>query len=68
MTAIKHLDFIVAAYAAAVIVVGGLVAWVILDYRAQRRTLADLDRRGISRRSSSASASREAMTELREDA
>jgi len=68
MTAIKHFDFIVAAYAAAVIVVAALVAWVALDYRAQRRTLADLERRGISRRSGSTSAHNEMMTEAREDA
>ena len=43
--------FIVAAYAAAVVVVGGLIAWVLLDHRAQRRTLADLEARGVTRRS-----------------
>ena len=32
------------------IVVVGLCAWVMLDYRAQRRNLADLERRGITRR------------------
>jgi heme exporter protein D len=53
MAAINHLGFIVAAYAAAIVVVGALVAWVMLDYRALRRTLADFDRRGISRRSGS---------------
>jgi len=47
----EHLDFIVAAYAAGAVIVGVLVAWVWLDYRAQRRTLAELERRGISRRS-----------------
>jgi heme exporter protein D len=46
-----HAAFIIAAYAAAVIVLGGLIAWVLLDYRAQRRKLADLDARGVSRRS-----------------
>ena len=34
-----HTGFIIAAYAAAAIVVIGLCAWVMLDYRAQRRTL-----------------------------
>ena len=47
-----HLSFIIAAYAAAVIVIVGLCAWVFLDYRAQRRTLAELERRGLTRRSS----------------
>ncbi len=35
----------------AVAVVGLLVAWVAGDYLAQRRALADLERRGITRRS-----------------
>lgn len=46
-----HAVFIVAAYAAAVIVLGGLIAWVLLDHRTQRRKLADLEMRGVSRRS-----------------
>ena len=46
-----HAAFIVAAYAAAVIVLGGVIAWVLLDYRAQRRKLADLEARGVTRRS-----------------
>ena len=28
-----------------------LIAWVVLDYRAQRRMLADLEARGVTRRS-----------------
>lgn len=54
MQAAAHTGFIVAAYAAAFIVVGGLTAWVMLDYRAQRRTLAGLEKRGITRRSAAA--------------
>jgi heme exporter protein D len=50
MTAATHVGFIVAAYAAATLVVAALIAWVLLDYRALRRTLADLDRRGLTRR------------------
>ena len=46
-----HAAFIVAAYAAAVIVLGGVIAWVLFDYRAQRRKLADLEARGMTRRS-----------------
>ena len=53
MAQAAHTGFIVAAYAAAVIVVLGLCAWVMLDYRAQRRKLADLERRGVTRRSAS---------------
>ena len=46
-----HADFIVASYAITVFVVALLVAWVILDYSAQRRILGDLEERGVSRRS-----------------
>ncbi len=51
---ISHLPFIVGSYAAAGIVIGGLVAWVTLDYRAQQRTLADFKKRGMVRRSAPA--------------
>ena len=53
MQAATHTGFIIAAYTAAVVVIGGLTAWVMLDYRAQRRNLAELDRRGVARRSAS---------------
>jgi heme exporter protein D len=46
-----HADFIVAAYAMTVFVVAALVAWVVLDYSAQRRILGDLEERGVMRRS-----------------
>jgi heme exporter protein D len=39
-----------------VLVVAGLIAWVVFDHRAQTRALADLDARGVRRRSSHASA------------
>jgi heme exporter protein D len=51
MAEMTHTGFIIAAYAVAAIVVVGLCAWVMLDYRAQRRNLADLERRGVIRRS-----------------
>jgi heme exporter protein D len=50
MAEATHTGFIIAAYATAVFVVIGLCAWVMLDYRAQRRNLADLERRGVTRR------------------
>ena len=46
-----HADFIVAAYAVAVLVVAALIVWVALDHRAQKRHLANLEARGVSRRS-----------------
>ncbi len=46
-----HAAFIVAAYAMAALVVTGLIAWVLADHAAQRRLLADLEARGVTRRS-----------------
>jgi heme exporter protein D len=46
-----HADFIVAAYAVSALVVALLIAWVVLDYAAQRRIIAGLEERGIARRS-----------------
>jgi heme exporter protein D len=38
-----HSNFIIVAYAVSVIVVAALVIWVVADYRAQRRALAELE-------------------------
>jgi heme exporter protein D len=46
-----HVGFIVGAYIMATAVVMGLVVWVAADYAAQKRALAELERRGVSRRS-----------------
>ena len=46
-----HAAFIVASYVMAALVVLGLTAWVLADFRAQRRVLADLEARGMRRRS-----------------
>jgi heme exporter protein D len=46
-----HAAFIVACYVVAALVVLGLVAWVLADFRTQQRLLADLDARGVRRRS-----------------
>jgi heme exporter protein D len=46
-----HAGFIIAAYLPAIAVVGLLIAWVTTDYFAQKRALAELERRGITRRS-----------------
>jgi heme exporter protein D len=42
--------FIIAAYGAAAIVIMLLVAWVAIDFRKQKRALAELKARGITRR------------------
>lgn len=46
-----HAGFILASYAAVAVVLGGLMLAVILDHRAQKRALADLEQRGAGRRS-----------------
>lgn len=46
-----HADFIVIAYSLAVLIVGALIAWVLIDYRAQKRNLDGLEARGVKRRS-----------------
>lgn len=45
-----HAGFILASYAAVAVVLGGLVASVLLDHRAQKRALAELEQRGAGRR------------------
>jgi heme exporter protein D len=46
-----HASFIVGSYAVAVLIIAALIAWVIADHRRQKQTLADLEARGITRRS-----------------
>jgi heme exporter protein D len=58
MNTVNHMGFIVASYAAAVAIVGVLIAWVTLDYRTQRLRLADLEMRGVTRRSAPARSER----------
>jgi len=57
-----HAGFIIAAYGAATVVVLALVAWVLLDYAAQRRILRDLEARGITRRSDERKTTQEAAS------
>ena len=47
----SHAAFILVAYAAAAAVLAALAGWTMLDYRAQRRALSDLESRGVARRS-----------------
>jgi heme exporter protein D len=46
-----YAGFIIAAYAAALVVIGALIGWIVVDHRSQTRTLEDLEARGIVRRS-----------------
>ena len=47
----KHAAFIWASYGAVFSVVAGLLRWLWRDGRRQRAALADLERRGVRRRS-----------------
>ena len=47
----EHAGFIIASYALAMATVLALIAWVTFDFHAQRRILADLEGRGLTRRS-----------------
>jgi heme exporter protein D len=46
-----HGAFILTAYAAAIAIVGGLIAWIVLDRRFLMRALQQLESQGITRRS-----------------
>lgn len=46
-----HAGFILAAYGVTAAAVAGLIGWVALDHRHLRATLAELDSRGLRRRS-----------------
>lgn len=51
MTLGPHAAFIVLSYAAALVVLAALACWIALDHRALKRTLAALERQGVTRRS-----------------
>jgi heme exporter protein D len=46
-----HVGYILAAWLATALVLLGLVAWVALDLRTQKRKLARLEEQGLRRRS-----------------
>lgn len=39
----SHFDFVVTAYGFAAVVIAALIAWIALDYHAQRQNLAELE-------------------------
>ena len=47
----KHAVFIWGAYGATIAVLAGLIAWIYADARHQRRLLAQLEAKGVRRRS-----------------
>jgi heme exporter protein D len=44
-----HAFFIIAAYAATALIIGGLILRAVIDHRAQVRALAELEGRGVRR-------------------
>ena len=46
-----HAAFVIGAYLAAAVILGGLIAWVVLDRLQLRRALDELEARGVTRRS-----------------
>ena len=46
-----HALYVTAAYAVSGLALAGLVAWVLLDSRARRREMAELEASGLRRRS-----------------
>ncbi|MPZ38172.1 MAG: heme exporter protein CcmD [Rhizobiales bacterium] len=51
MTLGPYAAFILGAYGIAALIVTAMVAWVMIDHRRQARALADLEARGVTRRS-----------------
>jgi len=50
---VSEAGFVAVAYIVTAVALVALIAWIILDGRAQKRRLADLEARGIRRRSAS---------------
>jgi heme exporter protein D len=50
-----HAAFILLSYAAAIVILLVLIGWILLDHRALKRTLASLEKQGVTRRSDGAS-------------
>ena len=59
----QHAAFIIAAYGVTFVAVAALAFFIVEDDRKQRRLLAELERRGIRRRSAGASAKSKASAD-----
>ncbi|UCI30726.1 heme exporter protein CcmD [Mesorhizobium sp. B4-1-4] len=49
-----HALYVAAAYAITAVVLAGLIGWILLDQRARKRELAELEAAGVRRRSDKA--------------
>ncbi len=46
-----YATFIATSYLVVLIVVASLIAWIVIDYRSQKRRLSELESEGVVRRS-----------------
>ncbi|MEI9410973.1 heme exporter protein CcmD [Mesorhizobium sp. B2-3-13] len=46
-----HALYVTAAYAITAVVLAGLIGWILIDQRARKRELAELEAAGVRRRS-----------------
>ena len=53
-----HALYVTAAYGITAIVLAGLIGWILLDQRARKRELAELEAAGVRRRSDKAGAAK----------
>jgi heme exporter protein D len=53
-----HALYVTAAYGITAVTLAGLIGWVLLDQRARKRELAELEAAGIRRRSDKAKATK----------
>ncbi len=58
----SHATFIIASYAATAIILASLIGWIAAQNRALKRTLAEFEARGITRRSDERAAARKPST------
>jgi heme exporter protein D len=47
----SHIFFVSAAYIISALVIAGLVAWIMIDQAVCKREMAELEKRGVRRRS-----------------
>jgi len=50
----QYAPFIIGSYAAVILIIGGLGVQMIIDHRSQKRALAELEARGVARKSAQA--------------
>jgi heme exporter protein CcmD len=54
---VTHAAYVTAAYLVSALALVGLMVWILVDQRSQKRALEDLEKRGVRRRAGSREAS-----------